>query len=119
MFEILLNHFKESITATLSIVESSIDQGMVGMHMPGQAPQGEETREDPALAGTGQGRRQPPPGKVRRQNFAKPLPKTRRPAFDPENPDTWGKVQRNAPCPCGSGKKYKACHGKITGAAQQ
>jgi preprotein translocase subunit SecA len=24
-----------------------------------------------------------------------------------------GKVQRNAPCPCGSGKKYKHCHGKI------
>ena len=24
-----------------------------------------------------------------------------------------GKVARNAPCPCGSGKKYKHCHGKI------
>ena len=24
-----------------------------------------------------------------------------------------GKVPRNAPCPCGSGKKYKHCHGKI------
>jgi preprotein translocase subunit SecA len=24
-----------------------------------------------------------------------------------------GKVSRNAPCPCGSGKKYKHCHGKI------
>jgi preprotein translocase subunit SecA len=23
------------------------------------------------------------------------------------------KVGRNEPCPCGSGKKYKACHGKI------
>jgi preprotein translocase subunit SecA len=22
------------------------------------------------------------------------------------------KVQRNAPCPCGSGKKYKNCHGR-------
>jgi uncharacterized protein YecA (UPF0149 family) len=22
-----------------------------------------------------------------------------------------GKVGRNAPCPCGSGKKYKRCHG--------
>ena len=25
----------------------------------------------------------------------------------------WGKVGRNAPCPCGSGKKYKHCCGKI------
>ncbi len=24
---------------------------------------------------------------------------------------TWGKVGRNDPCPCGSGKKYKHCHG--------
>jgi preprotein translocase subunit SecA len=23
------------------------------------------------------------------------------------------KVGRNEPCPCGSGKKYKQCHGKI------
>jgi preprotein translocase subunit SecA len=26
----------------------------------------------------------------------------------------WGKVPRNAPCPCGSGKKFKQCHGQIT-----
>ncbi len=30
---------------------------------------------------------------------------------DPEDPSTWGKVGRNAPCPCGSGKKFKHCHG--------
>jgi preprotein translocase subunit SecA len=24
-----------------------------------------------------------------------------------------GRVGRNDPCPCGSGKKYKACHGKL------
>ncbi|MGB1553425.1 MAG: SEC-C metal-binding domain-containing protein, partial [Candidatus Puniceispirillaceae bacterium] len=23
------------------------------------------------------------------------------------------KVPRNAPCPCGSGRKYKHCHGKL------
>jgi preprotein translocase subunit SecA len=34
-------------------------------------------------------------------------------AFDPNNPATWGKVARNAPCPCGSGKKYKHCHGAV------
>jgi len=31
----------------------------------------------------------------------------------PDDPSTWGKVARNAPCPCGSGKKYKHCHGRI------
>jgi preprotein translocase subunit SecA len=30
---------------------------------------------------------------------------------DPKDQRTWGKVGRNEPCPCGSGKKYKHCHG--------
>ncbi|HVY58270.1 MAG TPA: preprotein translocase subunit SecA [Xanthobacteraceae bacterium] len=33
-------------------------------------------------------------------------------ARDPNNPASWGKVGRNEPCPCGSGKKYKHCHGR-------
>ncbi|NVO17141.1 MAG: preprotein translocase subunit SecA [Rhodoplanes sp.] len=34
------------------------------------------------------------------------------PLRDPKNPATWGKVGRNEACPCGSGKKYKHCHGR-------
>jgi len=34
-------------------------------------------------------------------------------AVDPNDPGTWGKVSRNAACPCGSGKKYKHCHGAL------
>ncbi|MDP2119618.1 MAG: preprotein translocase subunit SecA [Hoeflea sp.] len=30
---------------------------------------------------------------------------------NPADESTWGKVGRNEPCPCGSGKKYKHCHG--------
>ncbi len=33
-------------------------------------------------------------------------------AVDPEDPSTWQGVARNAPCPCGSGKKFKHCHGR-------
>ncbi len=33
--------------------------------------------------------------------------------LDPNDPSSWGKVPRNAPCPCGSGKKYKQCHGRL------
>jgi len=29
-----------------------------------------------------------------------------------DNPESWGKVGRNEQCPCGSGKKYKHCHGR-------
>jgi preprotein translocase subunit SecA len=32
-------------------------------------------------------------------------------ARDPRDPRTWGKIGRNEACPCGSGKKYKHCHG--------
>ena len=32
-----------------------------------------------------------------------------------DNPEHWeGRVSRNAPCPCGSGMKYKHCHGSVT-----
>jgi preprotein translocase subunit SecA len=34
-----------------------------------------------------------------------------KPGINPKNPATWGKVSRNDPCPCGSGKRYKHCHG--------
>jgi preprotein translocase subunit SecA len=29
----------------------------------------------------------------------------------PSDPESWGKISRNEECPCGSGKKYKHCHG--------
>jgi preprotein translocase subunit SecA len=39
-----------------------------------------------------------------------PVPQA--PARDPKDPQSWGKVGRNEVCPCGSGKKFKHCHGK-------
>ena len=39
------------------------------------------------------------------RNYAGPV--------DPNDPNTWGRVQRNAPCPCGSGRKFKHCHGAL------
>ena len=35
------------------------------------------------------------------------------PRVDPDDPATWGASGRNDPCPCGSGKKYKHCHGRV------
>jgi preprotein translocase subunit SecA len=34
-------------------------------------------------------------------------------AFDENNRATWGNPGRNEACPCGSGKKFKHCHGKL------
>jgi len=36
-------------------------------------------------------------------------PRTR----DPGDVASWGKVGRNEACPCGSGRKYKHCHGAL------
>ena len=64
---------------------------------------------DAALAGA-KARRNAPPAAPKRQ----PL-QTRKGegGVDPNDSATWGRVSRNADCPCGSGKKYKHCHGKL------
>ncbi|WP_116132912.1 preprotein translocase subunit SecA [Tropicimonas sp. IMCC34043] len=36
-----------------------------------------------------------------------------REGFDESDPSTWGSPGRNDPCPCGSGKKFKHCHGQF------
>ena len=59
---------------------------------------------DRALAGAGT--------RVPERPRAQPIQSRRADANDPNTPATWGKVARNTPCPCGSGKKYKHCHGK-------
>ena len=35
-------------------------------------------------------------------------------AVDPNDEATWRNVGRNAQCPCGSGKKFKQCHGRLS-----
>jgi preprotein translocase subunit SecA len=39
---------------------------------------------------------------------------TAKPGFDAADPTTWGNPGRNDTCPCGSGEKFKHCHGKLT-----
>ncbi len=34
--------------------------------------------------------------------------------FDENDPATWGNPGRNDPCPCGSGRKFKHCHGRLS-----
>ncbi|MEL7460440.1 MAG: SEC-C metal-binding domain-containing protein, partial [Pseudomonadota bacterium] len=40
-------------------------------------------------------------------------PALRKPGFIDDDPTTWGNPGRNDPCPCGSGKKFKHCHGRL------
>ncbi len=57
--------------------------------------------------------RQPEPDPLPQPQAAALPPRAPEPEVDPNDPSTWSRVQRNAPCPCGSGKKYKHCHGKV------
>jgi preprotein translocase subunit SecA len=34
-------------------------------------------------------------------------------SFDETDATTWGNPGRNEPCPCGSGEKFKHCHGRL------
>ncbi|GJL84582.1 MAG: protein translocase subunit SecA [Micavibrio sp.] len=112
-FESMLDMMRESVTQTLSLVEISIQDGRVDMFMPGMEYQEQDlntTRQDPAEMGTGSIRnRQQRDGQT--DENVQPFPEKR--AFDEQDPTTWGKVPRNSPCPCGSSKKFKQCHGKI------
>ena len=116
LFEGMLDSVREETTLLLSHVEiqtPSLSQMMprpeqVEMHETRQDPAFADAQAEPALAGAEAG---PPP---RPAQPAKPTPVRHAAAaeIDPNDPSTWGKVPRNAPCPCGSGKKYKHCHGK-------
>jgi preprotein translocase subunit SecA len=57
---------------------------------------------------------------VRQDEPGRPRPQRVQTQHGDEGPDETGgsqaksgKVPRNAPCPCGSGKKYKKCHGAV------
>ncbi|MGH1376538.1 MAG: preprotein translocase subunit SecA [Alphaproteobacteria bacterium] len=115
LFEGMLEAMRETITQTLSMVEFNMDaNGEMQMGAPQEEQQIQESRMDPALMGTGQATKQSamaqPEQNAPAANNIRPL---KRPEFDQNNPETWTKTPRNAPCPCGSGKKYKQCHGKI------
>jgi preprotein translocase subunit SecA len=110
LFQGMLDNLREAVTAQIMRVE-------IVQRPPPLAPEGdfesmEVTHIDPL---TGENEMADPgalpPPRAGRGNGARSLAAAA--AIDPNNPLTWGKVQRNAPCPCGSGKKYKHCHGKL------
>ena len=122
LFDELLAQVRAETTMLLSHLE--IRAMEPEQMMPQQRPQEmHEGREDPALALAGAGAPvddgalgAPLTGDAQAPARAAPRPQpvVRKAAsvIDPNDPSTWGKVPRNAPCPCGSGKKYKHCHGR-------
>ncbi len=111
MFDEMLGQLRERVTEVLSHVELRVEQPQqAAAALAPQAPrQMHEGRTDPAFATAGAGSDAPPDG----GGAAAKAQPVRNPAFDAADPGTWGKVARNAACPCGSGRKYKHCHGKV------
>jgi preprotein translocase subunit SecA len=107
LFEELLGRIRETVTAVLAHLEMRAETQPVELHQ--HAPtEMTESREEPDYLATGTDDMPIEalmPATVRSRQSADVL--------DPDDPETWGKVPRNAACPCGSGKKYKHCHGKL------
>ncbi|MFB2551459.1 preprotein translocase subunit SecA [Ensifer soli] len=85
LFQTLLGNLRQAVTSQLMRVELVRDAPPADPDLPEM----QAHHEDPL---TGDDEMSPP---VR----------------DPNDPSTWGFVSRNEACPCGSGKKFKHCHG--------
>ncbi len=125
LFENMLGKLRENVTGQLMHVELSSPDEAGDLLVPDELPPMEAhhvnattgldefdeelAMADAALAGARQRRMTMPepdkraPLQVRRAE----------PQVDPKDPATWGRVSRNATCPCGSGKKFKQCHGRL------
>ncbi|MGE5548808.1 MAG: preprotein translocase subunit SecA [Solirubrobacterales bacterium] len=99
LFEQMLHDLRERVTTVLSHVELRVGPSEQEMDEAfNRAPREmHETREDPAFA----------------EAASQQVGTLRKQAANPADPATWASTPRNAPCPCGSGKKYKHCHGAV------
>ena len=109
LFNAMLDELKERVTMLLARVEISAEAPPAVDFQP--RPQTMiESHPEPAMAGAELELVGAEPAPV----VARALPQPVRTAtLDPADPSTWRSTPRNAPCPCGSGKKYKHCHGRL------
>jgi preprotein translocase subunit SecA len=99
LFESLLNRLRVEVTRMLAHVQVMTQEEQQAMVAELQA------RAQAAARAA-----QPQPAPALAMAGAAAAPASR---VDPDDPATWGQSGRNDPCPCGSGKKYKHCHGRV------
>ena len=95
LYEAMTAHLREAVTAQLMRVEI----------VPPEEQQ-------PALPAMEAHKLNPNTGEDEMAFASASLVPAATPDRDPKNPASWGKIGRNEDCPCGSGKKYKHCHGR-------
>ncbi|MCH7631038.1 MAG: SEC-C domain-containing protein, partial [Proteobacteria bacterium] len=110
MFEGLLTQVREHVSEILAHIAINIDRGPLSLK-----PKKQEMRPQHINPLTGENEARPPgpkPGQIAPSGTI--ISRKKAVKMDPEDPSTWGRMARNALCPCGSGKKYKHCHGRLT-----
>jgi preprotein translocase subunit SecA len=106
MFTALLEDIKHQVISTLLTIQVRQEEDVQLIDEQRQAPREMhfEHAEAPALEGFGQGQDYAENGETEASADFQQVPFVR----------TDDKVGRNDPCPCGSGQKYKQCHGKLS-----
>ncbi|MBN2630542.1 MAG: preprotein translocase subunit SecA [Rhodobacteraceae bacterium] len=96
LFETLLNSLRQDVTQKLSLIRPLSQEEQEAMMAQVLAQQKAEVAAPvPEMA------------------MADDAPAPRVAGFDAADPSTWGDPGRNDPCPCGSGEKFKHCHGRL------
>jgi preprotein translocase subunit SecA len=98
LFQRMLDHLREQVTSVMGHVELRVERpAQEAVPPPPPSPRMIETREDPAG----------PAGPEGLNGQGGVAVATAAAAASP-----WARTPRNAACPCGSGKKFKHCHGR-------
>jgi preprotein translocase subunit SecA len=106
LFNSMLAELKERVTSLLARVELAPERPMT----PPPMMQMVESHAEPVSALSSELALAEPPAAPGIVSIAP----ARTPAVDPSDESTWASTPRNALCPCGSGKKYKHCHGRLS-----
>jgi preprotein translocase subunit SecA len=103
LFEGMLDSLREDVTTTLSRIRpiSEEEQRELAQQMEDRQQAIQELEAGAA----------PQPVE---DDAPVPNPENALEGFDENDPSTWGNPGRNDKCPCGSGKKFKHCHGRLT-----
>ena len=99
LFESMLDSLRENVTKQLGQVRPMTEEEQKAMLQQLAAQQAAMAKAAEAA--------QPQDGS------AAPVSDAAVDGFDESDPTTWGNPGRNDPCPCGSGKKFKHCHGRL------
>ena len=103
LFEEMMMRIEEQVASRLAHVQVNIENAEDALNLVARAPKQKmfESRNDPAMANAHE-----------IVSSSSPIKSNVKPEDrDPRDQSTWGNVGRNETCPCGSGKKFKQCHG--------